>query len=215
MPEWEPVDEWTVVLPYARNPIPMNNGHRSIHAHSQRVKRVRRQVAKAVLDAEVPVLARVEVELTWKVRTRGDRDPSNLGGVAKAMYDGIVDARVILDDGPAFMDTLAPRIVYVAPGEAEAEGAWMELRIRSLDRVTGEPARPPRITAIAYHAAAELAEHLQVMMRPHERRLVAYILSHPDVPAMRLRGMRKDKRTGHLPPIARLVAAAFEERVET
>lgn len=213
MREQETPAEWTVVLPYARNPIPMNNGHRSIHAHAHIVKRVRRQVAKAVLDAELPVLARAEVELTWKVRTRADRDPSNLGGVAKAMYDGIVDARVLLDDGPAFMTTLAPRIEYVAPGEAKTADAWMELRIRSLDRTTGEPAAPPPITAGALSEAEHLADDLGILgLRIHERRLAAYVLSHSEVPATKLRGMRRDTRTGLMPPVSRLITAAFEGR---
>jgi len=103
---------WTITIPA---PVGLNrtgkrttlwltaNDRRNWRAKAALVRQWRALGRKAATEAAVPPLDRVQV--TARVhRTRGGRfDPSNWADTAKAVLDGIVDARVLEDDSHEYV----------------------------------------------------------------------------------------------------------------
>lgn len=71
----------------------------------------------AYLLRNMPPAGRVRVTLTWVVHTKHRRDVDNVVPTLKALCDGIVDAGIVVDDTPEFMDKLMPVIRYDAKAE--------------------------------------------------------------------------------------------------
>lgn len=82
----------------------------------------------------IPPQDRIVVALTMQAKDRRRRDRDNLvSGVLKHCIDGLVDAGVVPDDSPEYVDARMPRIVTcpersshgwvltVAPSDAEVE----------------------------------------------------------------------------------------------
>ena len=59
-----------------------------------------------------PPAERVDVTLTWVVKTKHRRDADNVVPTLKALCDGLVDAGVVPDDVPEFMVKHMPVIRY-------------------------------------------------------------------------------------------------------
>ncbi len=55
---------------------------------------------------------RVEVSLSWIVRTKHRRDADNIVPTLKALCDGLVDAGIVPDDTPEYMVKRMPVIEY-------------------------------------------------------------------------------------------------------
>ena len=103
---------WTITVPA---PVGLNrngkrtalwltaNDRRKWWAKANLVRQWRALGRKAATEAAVPPLDRVQV--TARVhRARGGRfDPSNWADTAKAVLDGIVDARVLEDDSHEYV----------------------------------------------------------------------------------------------------------------
>lgn len=103
---------WTITVPA---PVGLNrNGKRTalwLTANDRRkwwakaplVRQWRALGRKAATEAALPPLDRVQVK-AYVHRARGGRfDPSNWADTAKAVLDGIVDARVIEDDSHEYV----------------------------------------------------------------------------------------------------------------
>ncbi len=68
-------------------------------------------------EARIPALIRIGVHLEIHPPDRRRRDPSNWMPTQKACVDGLVDARVVPDDSPAYVVEGMPRLVVPAgPG---------------------------------------------------------------------------------------------------
>lgn len=61
------------------------------------------------------------VQLTWVVTDKRRRDSDNIYPTFKAMCDGLVDAGIVPDDTPEYMDKRAPTIRYEPGGFARLE----------------------------------------------------------------------------------------------
>lgn len=61
------------------------------------------------------------VQLTWVVTDKRRRDSDNIYPTFKAMCDGLVDAGIVPDDTPQYMDKRAPLIRYEPGGIARLE----------------------------------------------------------------------------------------------
>lgn len=125
--ETEPPQVFVAVLPFPYDKAPLTENARWPHwaVKAKVVKRVRGEAAKAA--ERLPELGRCRVTLTWFVNTKQRRDVDNIYPTLKALCDGLVDAGVVVDDTPEYMDKLAPVIQYEKGGTAR-----MELRIEML-----------------------------------------------------------------------------------
>lgn len=97
-PEWE------------RPPLTANQ-----RLHWRKRAALTKQVRGATLDLthQFPAMQRIQVQLIWWVNDKRRRDVDNLVPTFKAMCDGLVDAGMVPDDTPEFMDKLMPRIELV------------------------------------------------------------------------------------------------------
>jgi len=58
----------------------------------------------------VPPLTKITVELHYCPRDKRRRDPLNLVALLKPIEDGLVDAKVIPDDNPLYLEPMMPKI---------------------------------------------------------------------------------------------------------
>lgn len=63
----------------------------------------------------------ITVQLTWVVTDKRRRDSDNIYPTFKAMCDGLVDAGIVPDDTPQYMDKRAPLIRHEPGGKARLE----------------------------------------------------------------------------------------------
>lgn len=121
-------------LPWARPPLTENQRYKHWSVKARTIRTVRG--TGRILAARVPHFDRVRVELEWVVTTRHKRDVENVVPTLKALCDGLVDADVVDDDTPAYMDKPMPSIRYEPGGRA-----------RMVLRITPIPATPKEPTA--------------------------------------------------------------------
>jgi crossover junction endodeoxyribonuclease RusA len=99
---------WRLDFPYTR---PLTLNARQHWSAKQRAVRHWRQTAKFLaLQAKIPPLERVAVELHYCPRDSRRRDPLNLVATLKPIEDGIVDAGVIPDDTPRWSEPTMPML---------------------------------------------------------------------------------------------------------
>lgn len=96
---------------YSRPPL-SENDRMNRYKRAAIIKRLRRATGFYALNAGLRGLGRCRVTLTWHVATKTKRDADNVVPSLKAMCDGLVDAGVVVDDVPEFMDKLMPVIAY-------------------------------------------------------------------------------------------------------
>ncbi|SDD86261.1 RusA family crossover junction endodeoxyribonuclease [Actinokineospora iranica] len=101
---------YTLLLPYRRPPLTANQRHHW-GRRARLTAEVRRDTATLARSLSVPALGRCSVRLVWTVTDRRRRDADNLVPTLKACADGLVDARVVVDDVPALMVKHMPEIV--------------------------------------------------------------------------------------------------------
>lgn len=100
---------WRLDLPWKTTPLSLNG--RMHWSQKQRLTRAARTIATDLARAgQIPPLGRVQIELHYCPRDRRRRDPINLTLLAKALEDGLVDAKVIPDDTPEFSVPTMPVI---------------------------------------------------------------------------------------------------------
>lgn len=116
-----PPRTWRLDLPYSRPPLTMNDRlHR--HAAARLTAQLRRDAAMLARYVHIPALPRIAVELHYVPRDARRRDPINLEPTVKAIEDGLVDAGVVPDDVPQYVEPTAavidPPVRRIGPGPA-------------------------------------------------------------------------------------------------
>lgn len=96
---------------WATPPLHANQSFSHWAVKARVVKMVRNKAAE--MADVVPALGKCRVQLTWYVNDKKRRDADNLWPLLKALCDGLVDAGVVEDDTPEFMDKPQPQITFV------------------------------------------------------------------------------------------------------
>ena len=102
--------DWVIPLPWEKPPLSLNQRLHWRVKH-QWTKVLRQIAAVEVRRHGIPGLVRCRVQLAWAPPDRRVRDEDNLVATLKPLCDGLVDAGVVPDDGPAWMDKPTPMIV--------------------------------------------------------------------------------------------------------
>lgn len=108
--------KWTLDLPFDKPPLTENQRWPHWAPKAAVTKKVRAASFWAAKSAGIPICDRVRVTLTWFVNTRHRRDADNVNPTLKALCDGLVDAGVVDDDTPVWMEKVMPVITY-RPGQ--------------------------------------------------------------------------------------------------
>ncbi len=85
-------------------------------ARNQRTAFWRHNTNMVAREARIPTLPRISVHLEIHPPNRMRRDPSNWAPTQKACVDGLVDARVVPDDSPAYVVEGMPRLIACGAG---------------------------------------------------------------------------------------------------
>lgn len=99
---------WVLTLPLTR-PLSMND-REHWQIKRRRVAALRQAVATLARAAPIPPLERIAVELHYAPPDRRRRDPLNLVATLKPSEDGIVDAGVVPDDVPEYVEPTMPML---------------------------------------------------------------------------------------------------------
>lgn len=99
-------DTWILRFGYATNPLPMNGSRgKSFYRKASTARAVRARAFYAARNlAKIPPLGRCRAQLTWWVPDNRTRDADNLAELEKRLFDGLVDAGVVVDDRPQLME---------------------------------------------------------------------------------------------------------------
>lgn len=91
-----------IPLPYTKPPLSLND---RMHWRKKAgiVKAIRAHVAEQARE-QVPAVSAVNVELHYVPRDARRRDKDNLVATLKPCLDGLVDAGVVPDDTPEYLD---------------------------------------------------------------------------------------------------------------
>ena len=120
---------WDIKLPFKKLPLSLND--RMHWAQKNKITKQLRMIGRTK-SRMIPDLPRCRVELIWYVNTRHRRDVDNAYATLKPLADGLVDAEIVPDDTPEWMEKLV-RIEY-RPGQ----DAGMVLRVTELPKGTTE-----------------------------------------------------------------------------
>lgn len=103
-------------------PRPPLNANQRLHwaAKAKLTRDIRRTTTIKALGPLKPA-DHITVQLTWVVTDKRRRDSDNIYPTFKAMCDGLVDAQIVVDDTPAYMDKRAPLIRHEPGGTARLE----------------------------------------------------------------------------------------------
>lgn len=100
-------------------PRPPLNANQRLHwaAKANLTRKIRETVKEKALGARFwpTPIDTITVRLVWVVADRRRRDSDNIYPTFKAMCDGLVDAGIVPDDTPQYMDKRAP-IIRLEPG---------------------------------------------------------------------------------------------------
>lgn len=101
---------YVLALPYKTPPLSLNDrkGFREV---AREVKELRLLAAVWGRSLGLGELPWVRAELFWFVADGRRRDAENPVPTLKALCDGVVDAGIVKDDTPEFMEKLMPAIV--------------------------------------------------------------------------------------------------------
>ena len=101
---------WLIPFEWTRPPISQND-----RLHWSKKARLTKQIRKvtALQVAHIPPLQKCRVQLVWLVTDMRKRDADNPAPTYKAMCDGLVDAGIVTDDTPEYMEKLMPVISRV------------------------------------------------------------------------------------------------------
>lgn len=102
-------------------PRPPLNANQRLHwAQKSKLTRDIRNMT-AIRAFHMDAAERITVQLTWVVTDKRRRDSDNIYPTFKAMCDGLVDAGIVPDDTPEYMDKRAPLIRHEPGGKARLE----------------------------------------------------------------------------------------------
>ncbi|QMU97816.1 hypothetical protein FVO59_11820 [Microbacterium esteraromaticum] len=102
-------------------PKPPLNANQRLHwAKKANLTRLVRN-STAIRAFHLGTAEHITVQLTWVVTDKRRRDSDNIYPTFKAMCDGLVDAGIVPDDTPEYMDKRAPFIRHEPGGTAHLE----------------------------------------------------------------------------------------------
>lgn len=100
---------WQVELPFTR---PLSLNHRTHYmVRAKATAEVRSAAAELIELAGVPTLTHLTACVVYSPRDSRRRDPINLIPTLKACEDGLVDAGVVPDDNPLYVQSVMPQII--------------------------------------------------------------------------------------------------------
>lgn len=88
------------------------------------LRRAWRDHSKGVAERhQAPPLGQARLELVIHVRSAGAADPQNFPSAepVKGLIDGLVDAGIVPDDKPAFLEVLMPRVLGLEGGKPRVD----------------------------------------------------------------------------------------------
>jgi crossover junction endodeoxyribonuclease RusA len=102
------MDSWVFDLPQT---VPMTLNQRMNWAVAAKTKKPYREATSVLARAsKIPPCQRVRVTLIYTPKDKRRRDPLNLVATLKLVEDGLVDAGVIPDDTPDYLESQMPLI---------------------------------------------------------------------------------------------------------
>ena len=91
-------------------PRPLLNANQRMHWRQRaEITRHVRNAARLAFGT-FPIVTKVRVVMIWIVTTGHRRDADNTVPTLKAICDGLVDAGIVPDDTPEYMEKVMPRI---------------------------------------------------------------------------------------------------------
>lgn len=111
------MEDKTIFRLPGKTPLLSLNDRLHFRAKAEKTKTLRTMAY--VFFSGHPEAEKVRVELKWYVSDGRRRDAENPVATLKPLCDGIVDAGVVPDDTPEFMEKLMPEIVYEPPRIAD------------------------------------------------------------------------------------------------
>lgn len=93
---------------------------------AKKVKEVRDAVHLLARAAKIPQCRKVRVTLIYRPRDSRRRDSLNLVPTLKACEDGLVDAKVVPDDTPFFLESCMPLIDAPDKGQGSSLDLYVE-----------------------------------------------------------------------------------------
>jgi crossover junction endodeoxyribonuclease RusA len=122
------MSEWTFDLPQT---APMSLNDRHTWQQKARLKKPYREAAHLLArQQKIPACQRVRVTLIYTPRDRRRRDPLNLVATLKLVEDGLVDAGVVPDDTPEYLESQMPLIDMPDPGAKQGRLTVVVERVR-------------------------------------------------------------------------------------
>lgn len=111
-------EQWMLRLPLT-TPLSLN-----VHMHpmvrAKKVKQLRGDVAALAKFHKIPPCRKIRVTVIYTPRAGRRRDSLNLVPTLKACEDGLVDAKVVPDDTPQFVESCMPLIDAPEKGKTGA-----------------------------------------------------------------------------------------------
>ena len=119
---------YTLKLPWDKPPMNLNDRYRHWSEKSNLTKEVRlvgKTLGKMLRRSTGKPFDYMVVELHWRPERNHRRDPSNYHATQKPLLDGLVDAGVVKDDTPKYVEEKTP-VIHPADKELGA-AVWLEL----------------------------------------------------------------------------------------
>jgi len=107
-----PGDPFTTTFEFPWTKAPLSLNYRMHRMQAANITKELRSMMHAKAR-HIPEMTKCRVELVWWVNTKHRRDEENIVPVLKALCDGLVDAEVVPDDVPEYMQKMMPAIRYV------------------------------------------------------------------------------------------------------
>lgn len=96
---------------------PMSLNDRHTYQQKSRLKKPYREAAYWLArQQKIPACRRIRVTLIYTPKDRRRRDPLNLVATLKLIEDGLVDAGIVPDDTPDYLESQMPLIDLPDPG---------------------------------------------------------------------------------------------------
>ena len=118
-----------IPLPWPKPPLSANQRHGHWAVEAKLKKEVRTVGNLLARSHKVGEHERIVVRVVYQPRDRRRRDPSNLMPSQKALVDGLVDAGVVPDDCPPYVEEWMPKLLV--PVKGEPGQMWLEVRTGS------------------------------------------------------------------------------------
>lgn len=122
------VPTYELDLPWSAPPLSLNHKHRW-YTHAKTVREVRDAAHILAKQARIGACGRVRVTLHYRPRDRRVRDVENSTPTYKAACDGLVDAGIVRDDAPEFMEKLMPVLHDAASVSGLKPRLWLVVEV--------------------------------------------------------------------------------------